>query len=534
MSRFVASMALAIFLAPSSRAGTVIGTVEGPDGAPFEGAFVQAQNTKTQITFSVLSDRAGHYRVEHLPAGEYEIRVKAIGYKSDPHRGVILDASQTASHEFRLMKGMVHWNDLSLYQGKQLLPEAHGKETLFGVCSACHGFETRMASVTRDESGWRDRVNYMATSMHFFLGGVGRFTDQNQADVVAYLTSTFGPDSTLARSPADLPKYQELRLGPFSDEAMKIVYVEYQLPGPNRMPWSAAPDHQGNFWMPYYGAANRIGRLDPLTGEVQEFPVPNQGTAGVHSAVPASDGSVWFTEQGSNKIGRWDPKTQEVTEYQDAYAPGREGTIAGGSKHTLRIAPNGEIWATGGPLSRFDPRTGKFTDIPEIPSAYGISLDQQNGVWFAEFTPDGKIGRVDPRTLKVTKWDPPTPHSWPRRIQVDSDGIVWFAEFQAGKIGRFDPKTQAFREYQLPGEEPTPYALGIDRDHSIWYSSEHMDVIGRLDQATGHVTEYPFPHSENTMREFFLDSQGRMWFASPANNKVGYFFLAGSQEHASR
>jgi streptogramin lyase len=61
-----------------------------------------------------------------------------------------------------------------------------------------------------------------------------------------------------------------------------------------------------------------------------------------------------------------------------------------------------------------------------------------------------------------------------------------------------------------------------------------MDVIGRLDPATGHVTEYPFPHSENTMREFFLDSQGRMWFASPANNKVGYFFLAGSEEHASR
>ena len=33
------------------------------------------------------------------------------------------------------------------------------------------------------------------------------------------------------------------------------------------------------------------------------------GTAAVHSAVPAADGSVWLTEQGSNKLGRWDPVT---------------------------------------------------------------------------------------------------------------------------------------------------------------------------------------------------------------------------------
>ena len=61
-----------------------------------------------------------------------------------------------------------------------------------------------------------------------------------------------------------------------------------------------------------------------------------------------------------------------------------------------------------------------------------------------------------------------------------------------------------------------------------------QDVIGRLDTKTGKVLEYPFPQSENTMREFFLDSQGRMWFATPTNNKVGYFFLAGGTERASK
>jgi virginiamycin B lyase len=135
----------------------------------------------------------------------------------------------------------------------------------------------------------------------------------------------------------------------------------------------------------------------------------------------------------------------------------------------------------------------------------------------------------------IEKWAPPTQSARPRRIQVDTDGVVWFAEYEPGKIGRFDPRTETFKEYQLPGEEPSPYALGIDRDHYIWFASDYMDYIGRLDPKTGEVIEYPYTHSENTMREFFLEDQGRMWYGTPANNKVGYFYLAGNNnERASK
>ncbi len=81
---------------------------------------------------------------------------------------------------------------------------------------------------------------------------------------------------------------------------------------------------------------------------MEDFPVPNVGTAAVHSAVPAADGSVWLTEQGSNKIGEWDPHTQKITEFQDAYIPGKLGYGAG-SKHTLRFDPDGNVWASGQP-----------------------------------------------------------------------------------------------------------------------------------------------------------------------------------------
>jgi virginiamycin B lyase len=125
----------------------------------------------------------------------------------------------------------------------------------------------------------------------------------------------------------------------------------------------------------------------------------------------------------------------------------------------------------------------------------------------------------------VTKYVIPTANARPRRIQVDTDGMVWFAEFDAGKIGRFDPKTETFKEYQLPGAYPTPTRSASMRAQGLVLVRIHGR--GRPPRSgTGEVIEYPVPRAENSMRDFFLDDQGRMWFGSPANDRVGYFYLA--------
>jgi virginiamycin B lyase len=245
--------------------------------------------------------------------------------------------------------------------------------------------------------------------------------------------------------------------------------------------------------------------------------------------VPGTDGSVWLTEQGSNKVGQWDPHTQKIIEFQDAYIPGKLGYGAG-SKHTVRLDPDGNAWSSGNPLTRLDRKTKKFTRFDEMASTYDVEEDSNGNIWFTR--PDtSQIGMVDWKTLKVSLWTPPTPKCFPRRMQIDADGIVWFGEFNAGKMGRFDPKTETFTEYPLPGPQPTPYGLGIDADNHIWYSSYNMDVLGRFDPKTGKTIEYPFPHSENTIRELFRDAQGRMWYGSPSNNKVGYFSLTANTAH---
>ena len=323
---------------------------------------------------------------------------------------------------------------------------------------------------------------------------------------------------------------QRTPCGRFSNDAMNIEYVEYDMPGPSRMPFSAAPTKNGHVWIPNSGVANKISRLDPqyrAKCTICQAPYMVRRPFIQRSRLP--DGSVWLAEQGSNKLGRWDPAYPENYRISRTIIfPASSVRMADRSTH-CEFHPDGNVWASGNPLTRLDRKTKKFTRFDDVLAAYDVKEDSNGNIWFTR--PDtSQIGMVDWKTLKVSLWTPPTPKSFPRRMEIDTDGIVWFGEFNAGKIGRFDPKTQTFTEYPLPGPEPTPYGLGIDADHHIWYSSYNMDVLGCFDPKTGKTIEYPFPHSENTIREFIRDAQGRMWYGSPSNNKVGYFTLTSGAE----
>jgi hypothetical protein len=284
---------LGVVLAVSAAdAATMSGTVTGPDGAPVRAAFVQARHAGMKMTVSVLTDNQGKYVVENLPAGDYRLSIRAPGFRADPKSGIKLTAEQTIAHDFALQKGMVRWTEVSILQGIQLLPYARGKNVLVGECMSCHGFQGKMAATVRDLDGWRSRVEYMREAMRASLADRRGFSDEQAEDVAFYMNEMFGQDSTLPRSPADMPGYAAT-LTEFPDEALRIVYVDYELPGPDRFPWTAHPAKDGTFWIPQYGASNRIAHFNPVTGEMKEYRVPNLGPALIHSAVPAPDGSVW-------------------------------------------------------------------------------------------------------------------------------------------------------------------------------------------------------------------------------------------------
>src|SRR5712692_7948544 len=96
VDKLLVSLTLVCF-APPTFGATIAGSVKGPDGKPFMGAFVVAENTRNKMTVSVLSDTQGRYHIANLPAATYSVQITAIGYKSDPRGGVQLTDSQEAS-----------------------------------------------------------------------------------------------------------------------------------------------------------------------------------------------------------------------------------------------------------------------------------------------------------------------------------------------------------------------------------------------------------------------------------------------------
>jgi hypothetical protein len=120
-------------------AATITGTVMGPDGAPFRGAFVQARHAGLKMTVSVLTDNQGRYLAENLPEGDYRVQVRAVGFKTDAKTGVKLSADQNASFDFALATTPVKWTDISIYQGLALLPDARGKRMAGATASPSCG-----------------------------------------------------------------------------------------------------------------------------------------------------------------------------------------------------------------------------------------------------------------------------------------------------------------------------------------------------------------------------------------------------------
>ena len=376
----------------------------------------------------------GSFGSKNLPAGEYSLQIRAVGFSANPRPGVNLAADEKPSYDFALQKDMVRWSDISYYQASKLWPAAKGKELIAKNCTGCHLFQTRMASVRRDADGWRDRVEYMRTAMHF---STWNLTDQDADDIASYLTKLFGPDSVLPKSPAGMPEYKET-LRPFSSDALNIVYVEYDMPGPSRMPFSSAPDKNGYMWISERGSHKQNYPARPLIpvrwAGLQRSPI--WGLLLSIQLHRPPNGSVWFTETAANKLGRWDPETRQITEYQDAYFPGKEGLQVGGQKHTTRLDSSGNVWASGTPLTKFDPETRKFTRFEELKSTYDVEVDGKNGddVWFTTGPGANTIGKVDRKTLKVSQWTLPTKNSYPRRMAIAPDGMIWVGEFNGGKL----------------------------------------------------------------------------------------------------
>jgi virginiamycin B lyase len=162
-------------------------------------------------------------------------------------------------------------------------------------------------------------------------------------------------------------------IAPGANPAFAGKVREWRVPTPE-FARDPAPGPDGNIYVAVMHG-NRIARFDTWTETFKEWELP-QG-ARPHGLLVDRQGIVWYTGNGNGTIGRLDPASGKVTEY-----PTPSG---GGGPHTLVKADDGVIWFTlqsGDKVGRLGPASGRMTQYPTSGGPYGITLDRAGNVWF--------------------------------------------------------------------------------------------------------------------------------------------------------
>jgi virginiamycin B lyase len=131
---------------------------------------------------------------------------------------------------------------------------------------------------------------------------------------------------------------------------------------PNSRPYGILVDSKGRPWFDLFGT-NKIGTIDPKSGEFSAFTLPNDRARPRRIAITADD-AVWYGDYTRGYLGHLDPKTGKVEEYALPSGPGS-------LPYAMTSDDRGRIWlAETGPqpnrLVAFDPAQKRFTETITI------------------------------------------------------------------------------------------------------------------------------------------------------------------------
>jgi virginiamycin B lyase len=213
---------------------------------------------------------------------------------------------------------------------------------------------------------------------------------------------------------------------------------------------------------------NKLGRLDPKTGEFKEYPLVEGKNSGPHGMVADRDGNIWFTANFGGYIGKPEYGGMRVISFLAGHGVLRD--LAG-----TWVDANGMLWFTvqgGNMVGRLDPKTGKI-ELKEVPTEgalpYGIQINSKGAPIFCELGTN-KMASINPQTMAITEYTLPAGVQ-PRRLAIAADDTVYFTDFKSGHLGTLNTTTRAVRLYASPGGgESNPYGITITPDGMVWYS----------------------------------------------------------------
>jgi virginiamycin B lyase len=316
-----------------------------------------------------------------------------------------------------------------------------------------------------------------------------------------------------------LPSHRGL---PEADDvhALNVKIEEWSVPSKGGHPHDPAVGPDEALWFTEQ-MVNKLGRLDPKTGVIQEFPLPSDKNAGPHGLVADEDGNIWFTANFGGYIGKLDPRTGKVTEYK---MPSDKAD----DPHTAAFDAHGILWFTvqgGNMVGRLNPKSGKI-ELKEVPTdaalPYGIQINSKGIPVFCELGTN-KMASIDPGTFTIREYPLPG-EVRPRRLAIAADDTVYFTDFKSGHLGTLNMTTGAVKLYDSPGgAEANPYGITITPDGMVWYSESgvHPNTIIQFDPKTQTFARANIPSGGGVVRNMAATADGRVYIACSGVDKVG-------------
>jgi virginiamycin B lyase len=370
------------------------------------------------------------------------------------------------------------------------LPDGAGRQLVEAACAKCHGLNLITSSWGYTREGWHEAIASMMV------------LPKDQADtIVGYLATHFPvkpvPEAVIIPGP------------------VSVSIKEWMVPSLGSRPHDPLAAADGSIW--WTGQyASKLGRLDPKTGDMKEFPLPDG--SGPHGLVEDKAGNVWFTGISKNYVGMLDPKTGKVTEH-----PLPEGFRG---PHTPIFDQKGTLWFTvqSGAVGRLNPQTGemKLAKPPSTPTyPYGIEVNSKGVPWYVDFR-GNRLASVHPETMEIKEYALPSPDARPRRIAITSDDALWYSDYARGYLGRLDPTTGAVREWRSPGgEKSQPYGIAAVGT-IVWYSEAAVrpNTLVRFDPATEKFQTWIIPSGGGVVRHMMASATGNLVLACSGVNRV--------------
>lgn len=377
-----------------------------------------------------------------------------------------------------------------------VLPEGSGKELVQTMCSKCHGLNLVTNSWGYTREGWEKLYSSMVA------------VPRDQSAILSeYLAANF----------PEKPRPAAVVIPGSASVSIKEWVVPSLGSRPHDPLWTA----DGALW--WTGQwANVLGRLDPKTGAMKEYPLKTP-QSGPHGLTADKAGNIWYTGNAKAHVGKLDPKTGAVTEYPMPDPAARD-------PHTPIFDLKGNLWFTlqqANMVGRLNPQTGeiKLVTMPAPRSLpYGMVVSSTGMVFIVEFGTN-KVASFEPNTMEIREYPLPNPQTRPRRIAITSDDVIWYSDYSRGYLGRLDPKTGAVKEWPSPGgPQSQPYGITADPKDVIWYSESAVrpNTLVRFDPKTEKFQTWIIPSGGGVVRNMMATPQGDLVLACSGVNRVAF------------